>query len=223
MSSGFSCASCGTKFSFDRVTLDRHPDLKPVLCAACYNAAAAAGPEPMASAPEDRAAEVPPQLQRILDRVLQRYTTGPSEGIFTDGACSGNPGPGGWGAVFVRDNRIVAQRCGYDPDTTNNRMELCALIAAYEMLDQAGAGDAEVVIWSDSQLCVNTFTQWAPKWEAKGWKRKGGPIANLDLVKPLYELVKRHPEAQLRWIKAHAGSRWNEYADALAFGQIELK
>jgi ribonuclease HI len=218
MSSVYSCASCGARFSFDRAALDRHPDLKPVLCPGCYSAAAK--PEPEVSAPEDRA-EIPPQLQRVLDGVLQRYTTGPSEGIFTDGACSGNPGPGGWGAVFVRENRIVAQRFGYDPDTTNNRMELTALIAAYEMLDEAGAG--QVVIWSDSQLCVNTFTQWAPKWEAKGWRRKGGPIANLDLVKPLYELVKRHPEARLRWIKAHAGTRWNEYVDALAYGQIELE
>jgi ribonuclease HI len=71
-------------------------------------------------------------------------------------------------------------------------------------------------IWTDSQLCVNTITKWAPGWERNGWKRKTGPIKNLDLVKRLYEVCRSRPELQLRWIQAHAGNRWNEYADALA-------
>ena len=91
-------------------------------------------------------------------------------------------------------------------------MELRALIEAYKRLP----GDAEIVIHSDSQLCVNTVNEWARGWEARGWRRKGGPIANLELVKTLCALAKAHPRVELRWIRAHDGSRWNEYVDALA-------
>jgi ribonuclease HI len=90
-------------------------------------------------------------------------------------------------------------------------MELVALIEAFELLD-----DDEVVVYSDSNLCVQTINDWAPGWAKRGWKRKGGEIANLDLVKRLYALVQAHPNARVRWIRAHAGHRWNEYADALA-------
>ena len=92
------------------------------------------------------------------------------------------------------------------------RLELKALIEGYKMLRE----DAEMVIYSDSQLCVNTINQWADAWARKGWKRKSGPIANLDLVQELYALAKSHPGVELRWIRAHQGNRWNEYADALA-------
>jgi len=144
--------------------------------------------------------------------VLERYTAGPKTGVFSDGSCEGNPGPGGWGFVWVEDDRIVTEASGTDGDTTNNRMELTALIAAYRALP-AGA---EIGIYSDSQLCVKTVNEWAAGWEARGWKRKTGPIANLELVKELYSLANAHPQAKLQWIKAHDGSRWNEYADALA-------
>ena len=144
--------------------------------------------------------------------VLERYTAGPKTGVFSDGSCEGNPGPGGWGFVWVEDDRIVTQDSGTDDDTTNNRMELTALIAAYRALPT----DAEVDIYSDSQLCVKTVNEWAAGWKARGWKRKTGPIANLELVKELYALANAHPQAKLQWIKAHDGSRWNEYADALA-------
>ena len=144
--------------------------------------------------------------------VLQRYTSGPKDGVFTDGSCDPNPGPGGWGFVWVEDGEIVAEQCGADPDTTNNRMELTALIHAYEALP----ADGVFTVYSDSQLCVNTINQWAAGWEKRGWKRKTGPIKNLDLVKRLYALANAKPDVELRWIKAHDGSRWNEYADALA-------
>ena len=144
--------------------------------------------------------------------VLERYTAGPKTGVFSDGSCEGNPGPGGWGFVWVEDDRIVTQDSGTDGDTTNNRMELTALIAAYRALP----ADAEIDVYSDSQLCVKTVNEWAAGWEARGWKRKTGPIANLELVKELYALANAHPQAKLQWIKAHDGSRWNEYADALA-------
>jgi ribonuclease HI len=145
-------------------------------------------------------------------QVLERYTRGPKSGVFTDGSCEGNPGPGGWGFVWVEDDRIVTEATGSDPDTTNNRMELAALIAAYKALPD----DAIVSIYSDSQLCVKTVNEWAAGWEKRGWRRKAGPIANLELVQELYALANRHPSVSLEWIKAHDGSRWNEYADALA-------
>ena len=145
-------------------------------------------------------------------QVLERYTDGPKEGLFADGSSRPNPGPGGWGVVAVYNDEVVAERHGADPDTTNNRMELRALIEAYALLEPS----SEAVIYTDSQLCVNTITQWAAGWARRGWKRKTGPIKNLELVKELYAAAQAHPKVQLRWIKAHQGNRWNEYADALA-------
>ena len=75
---------------------------------------------------------------------------------------------------------------------------------------------AAVEIRTDSRLCVNTITQWAPGWERKGWKKKSGPIKNLELVQELLSLYRAHPKCKLVWIAAHAGNRWNEYADSLA-------
>jgi ribonuclease HI len=147
--------------------------------------------------------------------VLLRYSAGPKRGVFTDGACEGNPGPGGWSAVWVEDDRIVEQRSGRDPATTNNRMELRAMIEGLRMLP----ADAELTLYSDSNLCVQTANEWAAAWEKRGWKRKTGAIANLEQVKELYALAKQRPRVQIRWIKAHDGSRWNEYADALAAGE----
>ncbi len=146
------------------------------------------------------------------EEVLARYRGGPKSGVFTDGSCDGNPGPGGWGMVWVEADEVVAQDYGRDPSTTNNRMELAALIAAYKTLPE----DTGVTLYSDSQLCVKTVNEWAAGWERRGWRRAKGPIANLELVKELYALANAHPNATLEWIKAHDGSRWNEYADALA-------
>jgi len=151
-------------------------------------------------------------MPRSPSEVLSLFTSGPKTGVFTDGSCEGNPGPGGWGFVWVEDDVIRAEQCGYEPATTNNRMELSGLIAAYKALPH----DAAITVFTDSQLCVSTINEWARGWEARGWRRKTGPIANLELVQELYALAKAHPLVQLRWIKAHDGSRWNEYADALA-------
>jgi len=145
-------------------------------------------------------------------QVLRRFKDGPKTGIFTDGSCDPNPGAGGWGFVWVEDDAIVEEAHGEAPDTTNNRMELQALIEAFKRLPE----DAMLTIYSDSQLCVNTVNEWAPGWARRGWKRKGGPIANLELVRELYTLHLSHPNVTLAWIRAHDGSRWNEYADALA-------
>ena len=159
-----------------------------------------------------------PRIETLYtpEEVLERFHEGPRSGVFTDGSCEGNPGPGGWGVVWVEDDRILAERSGADPATTNNRMELTALIAGYELLPT----DADVTIYSDSNLCVQTVNDWAAGWERRGWKRKTGPIANLELVKRAYALSLAHPKVKLRWIRAHDGSRWNEYADALSTGYL---
>ena len=146
------------------------------------------------------------------EQVLARYTAGPKTGVFTDGSCEGNPGPGGWGVVWVEDDRVLEEQHGHDPATTNNRMELRALIAAFQMLP----ADAQVTVHSDSELCVKTLNEWAAAWEKRGWRRKSGPIANLELVRELWALKNSHPRVTVKWIRAHDGSRWNEYADALA-------
>jgi len=155
--------------------------------------------------------------QLTPEEVLQRYTSGPKSGVFTDGSCEGNPGPGGWAAIWVDDDDIVRTESGGDPDTTNNRMELAALIAGLRMLPE----DAELTVYSDSNLCVQTVNDWAAGWERRGWRRKTGPIANLELVKELYALAQARPRVKIQWIKAHDGSRWNEYADALATLSIQ--
>ena len=91
-------------------------------------------------------------------------------------------------------------------------MELTALINAYRLI---GPDDA-VDIFSDSNLCVKTVNEWAAGWKKLGWKKKSGPIANLELVQELYALALERPKAKLQWIKAHNGWRWNEYADVLS-------
>jgi ribonuclease HI len=148
--------------------------------------------------------------------VLAAHTRGPDTGIFTDGSCQGNPGPGGWGAVRVDRGAIVAQEHGYDPSTTNNRMELLAMIAGLRM----ATPDESVDVYSDSQLVVNTLTKWAKSWRKNGWKRKDGEVKNLDLVQQAFALHEERPNARVQWIRAHDGSRWNEYADALSTAHL---
>lgn len=151
-------------------------------------------------------------LEEKLAEVIASYSDGPDSGIFTDGGASPNPGPGGWGVVHVEKGEVVQKLHGGEPDTTNNRMELRALINAYNIVDKAETK----IIHSDSELCVNTITKWAAGWESKGWRRKSGPIKNLELVQELYALAKERPEVQLKWVRAHSGGTWNEYADVLA-------
>ena len=122
--------------------------------------------------------------------------------MFTDGSSSPNPGPGGWGVVWVRDGAVVTERQGrVDEETTNNRMELTALIEAYRLIPSGTA----VTVHSDSDLCVRTVNEWAARWAKAGWRRKSGPVKNLDLVKQLYELALDHPDVSLRWVPAHSG------------------
>lgn len=151
--------------------------------------------------------------------VLRRYSQGPQTGIFTDGSARPNPGPGGYGVVHVREGVIISELSGHDPDTTNNRMELKALIEAYKLIESS----EPLEVFSDSELCVRTINEWAAGWERRGWKRKDGPVKNLELVQELYALQKQRPNLKLKWIKAHNGWLWNEYADSLstAWARVE--
>ncbi len=208
----FTCQTCGREFELSQSVLDRYPGWVPRQCMDCRDGS---GRSATSSGP----ARSPKPASRTKTRdltvaeVLASFTDGPESGVFTDGASEGNPGPGGWGAVYVVDGEVVDEAQGADPHTTNNKMELTALIAGLRMIPP----DTPVDVYTDSQLIVNILTQWAAGWEARGWtKKSSGPIANLDLVKEAYALHKQRPNARIQWIKAHSGYRWNEYADALA-------
>jgi len=151
--------------------------------------------------------------------VLERFNAGPQSGIFTDGSCIGNPGPGGWGVVRVKDGIVLEERHGFDPNTTNNRMELQAMIVGLELLNV----DEPCDLYSDSKLVVDTLTKWASGWEKRGWKRSSGPVKNLALVQKAYALAQERPQGRIHWIRAHDGSLWNEYADALATAYMRDK
>ena len=209
----FTCQTCGKEFELRQEVLDRYPGWTPRECMDCRDR----GGRPAASAaPAPRSAATPSRTKGrdlTVAEVLASYTEGPDTGVFTDGASEGNPGPGGWGAVYVVQGDVIDEAKGSDPHTTNNKMELTALIAGLKMI----ATDAKVDVYTDSQLIVNIVTKWADGWKAKGWtKKSSGPIANLELVKEAHALYKERPGARLQWIKAHSGYRWNEYADALA-------
>ena len=136
--------------------------------------------------------------------------------VHTDGACSGNPGPGGWGAV-LRWKGHEKELSGGEAATTNNRMELMAAIAALEALTRP----SRVVIWTDSGYLKGGITGWIKGWKKNGWKTAGKqPVKNRDLWERLDALCARH-EVQWRWLKGHAGHPLNERADALARAAIE--
>lgn len=203
----FTCETCGKSFDLRQDILDRYPGWTPKQCLDCKNGSATNS----SSKPAARTATKSRDM--TTSEVLAMFSEGPKTGVFTDGASEGNPGPGGWGAVLVVDDQVVSEDYGSDVHTTNNRMELAALIAGLKMIPP----DTPIDVYTDSQLVVNIVTKWAAGWEAKGWRKKSpGPIANLELVKEAYALAKQRPQAAIHWIRAHSGYRWNEYADALA-------
>ena len=136
--------------------------------------------------------------------------------IFTDGACSGNPGPGGWGAL-LRYNSHEKRISGFSSRTTNNRMELMAAIRAMEALKRP----CKVIITTDSQYVRDGMTKWLTGWKAKGWKRAGNkPVKNVDLWKRLDKLCQKH-KVTWHWVRGHAGHAENEIADELASSSIK--
>ena len=131
--------------------------------------------------------------------------------IYTDGACSGNPGPGGWG-VMLRYGDVVKELHGGDPATTNNRMELTAVIAALEALTRP----VPVTLYTDSRYVLDGITKWVAGWERKGWQTAARkPVKNVDLWQRLVAAMAPY-QITWQWVKGHAGDPGNERADELA-------
>jgi ribonuclease HI len=137
--------------------------------------------------------------------------------IYTDGACKGNPGPGGWGA-WLKSGTHEKELFGGELSTTNNRMELMAVIQALTALKQR----CHVVLHTDSQYVRNGITEWLPNWIRRGWKTADNkPVKNDDLWRQLAEQAARH-RIDWRWVKGHSGVHGNERADELANRGVEL-
>jgi ribonuclease HI len=218
--SRFLCQTCGIAFAVPESVLDRYPGWKPRYCREHSPKKGVAGQrtrQPRGRRPASAPPGGPPSHENLtLAEVLAKHQGGPASGVFTDGSSVPNPGPGGWGVVWVEAGEIRSQRHGHHPKTTNNRMELTALIEAFRLLPD----EAETVVRTDSRLCVDTIEKWAPAWERKGWTKKGGEIKNVALVQELLAQRRAHPRCTLEWIAAHTGNRWNEYADSLSLAWL---
>ncbi len=131
--------------------------------------------------------------------------------IYTDGACRGNPGAGGWGVLLISGDKRKTLHGG-EPETTNNRMELTAAIEALNALN----GRRSVVLHTDSKYVLDGLTQWLPNWKSRGWKTSAKkPVKNKDLWQALDEAANKH-QITWKWVKGHAGDPGNEAADELA-------
>ncbi|VVD87488.1 ribonuclease HI [Pandoraea anhela] len=140
----------------------------------------------------------------------------PQVEIYTDGACKGNPGPGGWGALLVA-GKHRKEMFGGEPNTTNNRMELLAVIRALEALNKP----CHVVLHTDSQYVQKGISEWIHGWKARGWKTAAkAPVKNADLWQTLDAVSQKH-DIDWRWVKGHAGHDGNEAADQLANRGVE--
>ena len=141
--------------------------------------------------------------------------------VFTDGGAHNNEGPdkgiGGWGVVILKDGNELTRLSGGAKGTTNNRMELLALLYAIKYLLENNLSAEEITIQSDSQYIQNTVTTWMYGWAKKDWKTAdGSPVKNLDLVQVLYDLYPKLNVKEYKWVKGHAGHKWNEVCDDLA-------
>ena len=131
--------------------------------------------------------------------------------IWTDGACSGNPGPGGWGVYILADG-VEEELFGGEKATTNNRMEMTAAIVALEHLPEG----AKIVLHTDSQYVKDGLTKWMANWKRRGWKTADGkPVKNQDLWERM-DLAAKRRNVEWRWVRGHAGNAGNERADSLA-------
>lgn len=131
--------------------------------------------------------------------------------IYTDGACQGNPGPGGW-AALLKFGKHEKELTGSEPDTTNNRMELTAALEAIKALKEP----CQIDFYTDSEYLKKGITEWVSNWKRKGWKTAAKkPVKNQDLWKALDEAVQRH-QIEWHWLRGHAGHRENERVDKLA-------
>jgi ribonuclease HI len=136
--------------------------------------------------------------------------------IYTDGACRGNPGPGGWGVLLLANGK-ERELCGGDPATTNNRMELTAAIRGLSALKRR----CSVILYTDSEYVQRGIDEWIENWKKRGWKTASRkPVKNEDLWRQLDELTSRH-DVHWQWVKGHAGNAGNERADELANAGLE--
>ena len=137
--------------------------------------------------------------------------------IYTDGACSGNPGPGGWGAVIFNKKGIQKNIYGNEKNTTNNRMELTAPIIALKKIKKK----SEITIFTDSKYVKDGITDWIKKWKLNNWKNSNKkPVKNKDLWVKLDDLCLKH-KVTWKWVKAHAGNKYNNLADELAVSETK--
>lgn len=157
---------------------------------------------------------MPAHLKEAMDTVTSFVTSEPGPHtvtIYTDGACSGNPGPGGWGAVLIL-GELTQDLYGGEPETTNNRMELFGVIAALESLSKS----CSVELYTDSMYVKDGINSWIKNWKANGWMTAAKkPVKNQDLWMRLDEATSRHTMVW-HWVKGHAGNENNERADDLA-------
>lgn len=129
---------------------------------------------------------------------------------YTDGSCFGNPGKGGWGVVLIKDGNLVSTHCGYEDMTTNNRMELMAVISAMEVEQNI------TTIYTDSKYVKNGIEVWIHNWVKNGWKTAAKrPVKNRDLWEKLYNL-NRETNPKWEWVKGHSGDKWNDLVDRIA-------
>ncbi len=136
--------------------------------------------------------------------------------IWTDGACSGNPGPGGWAAIVVAPDSATTELSGGEPHTTNNRMEFTAAIEGLRSLPEA----TQICLVTDSKLMIDSMTKWLAGWRRKNWRTAAGkPVKNQDLIEALDAELARHPNLRWHWVKGHTTARetaLNDRADELA-------
>jgi ribonuclease HI len=134
--------------------------------------------------------------------------------IFTDGSCDPNPGPGGW-AALLRSGKVEKELIGSEAKSTNNRMELTAALQALRALKES----CRVELYTDSEYLRRGITEWLPGWRARGWRRKGGQLANVELWQALDKVVQQH-QVHWHWVRGHAGHPENERVDRLAHQAI---
>ena len=152
-------------------------------------------------------------MQKVLRTILfkMKYK------IYTDGACSGNPGPGGWAAIILANNEVKDMFSGSEKNTTNNQMELMAPIKAIQKFKKK----SEISIFTDSTYVRDGITTWIKKWEKNGWKTASKkPVKNKDLWKKLKNLSSKHSVKWI-WVKGHSQDKYNNLVDELAQGAIK--
>lgn len=144
--------------------------------------------------------------------------------IYTDGSSLGNPGPGGWGSVFVENNKVIKELSGYDKNTTNNRMELMAVMETLKYIIKFHPNDS-ITIFADSNYVLSGITSWIYNWEKNGWRTANKKeVMNQDLWKELIYLIRNYKN-KINWqkVKGHSGDLYNDHADKLATTKANLQ